>query len=472
MILLQLVQTFPHYVLQDFPQDVELLQLTSTQRLDTYDPPSRTWVTHCLDTPQLVERDQRLLYRLRCGLDEVVSDCPGLDEEIKRQHGDDKRSAKRRLEEHVSPIKIESDTLDSSRICKKSQKRSEEDTPGGSKQNAICISDTESMAEDPGAGILSVSRGEGSVKALSNGERDWKAEILMKKKRKQVVSVKPSRDPLSRPSSQRTWPSEWTFKEITDGINKIMNDTRTRPEAFGDVFDQRYKSSTFYGVKALHDKASSKLKQHFEGYGKTRQGLWPHFVAALRNNEDASSSSDDSASLSDVEKQFEERFLRKPSEMVRDPTPGSSASASAEVCPYCEEKWPLNPSERSLQLRKEADLDRNSVSDPSPTCVYARRPCCGNMTAFALVAELCQNHTIDSQLESGHAHADKWPREIDFSSLPDRVKSFADELSEVVFDPSASEFFEDIKGQFETQNSVRACGLSGQWGRLDKVHAG
>jgi len=51
-------------------------------------------------------------------------------EEIKYQHGDDKRYLKCCLEKPVSPVKIEPDIVESSHIDNKSQKRTRDASPG------------------------------------------------------------------------------------------------------------------------------------------------------------------------------------------------------------------------------------------------------------------------------------------------------------------------------------------------------
>jgi len=408
----------------------------------------------------VVERDQRLLYRFRHSLSVVVSDCPGLEEEIKRQHGDDKRSLKRRLEEPVSPVKIEPNLVEFSHINNKSQKRTKDASPGGShsastdtlgasKQTAISISDTEGAA--PPAPICKSGKGKGRNKSEAS------------------VTTK---DPFIELPCDREWPKDWSVTEIMDGMSKIDNDDRSNRIIFSETFGQRYKKSTYFDTRKVLNAAPSKLKLRFQGYGKTSQGLWPKFVAARRRGEDTDLTSDEEYTVSDAEKNLNKCFLKPTADDSQsNPVPSVSEAPLKAVCPYCENEWPSKPSTKLQELRDQMDLEINSTPEPSGTCEYARQPCLRNPAAFQLMAELCQQHIFELQLEGGDDIA-QWPRDIDFSLLPCRVKSFADELSELIFDPEASGIFQTCVAEFRERNSHRVRGINGQYGLFDVIHAG
>lgn len=110
------MQTFPLFHLQDFPELVSELRLTSSSYIDTYNADTGQWEQHKISTVRSIRyngqeqenqdqqqhiknerKDQqqhvknerndqrRLLYRIRPSLLESLTDCPGLDVELQYQ---------------------------------------------------------------------------------------------------------------------------------------------------------------------------------------------------------------------------------------------------------------------------------------------------------------------------------------------------------------------------------------------------
>lgn len=78
----QIVKTFPQYQLKNFSNDMDFLGLMTVSCLDTYELDKNTWATHSIVSVHTVECNQRLLYCLCCSVTEVVTHCPGLEEEL------------------------------------------------------------------------------------------------------------------------------------------------------------------------------------------------------------------------------------------------------------------------------------------------------------------------------------------------------------------------------------------------------
>jgi hypothetical protein len=81
------VPNFPWFSLSQFEQVISSLEVTSTSHLESYNPRSRHWEQHSVDTASEVEKDQRVLYRVRKSLLEGFRDeeCVGLKDEVELQ---------------------------------------------------------------------------------------------------------------------------------------------------------------------------------------------------------------------------------------------------------------------------------------------------------------------------------------------------------------------------------------------------
>ncbi|KAF8532528.1 hypothetical protein JB92DRAFT_2841014 [Gautieria morchelliformis] len=83
--------------------------------MDTWIPDEGAWVTHTLTTVRIIEKNQRLLYRVRRGLVDVVKECVGLDDELMRQKTKSGQGGiKRRAHDLTSPLKSSALNLDGS----------------------------------------------------------------------------------------------------------------------------------------------------------------------------------------------------------------------------------------------------------------------------------------------------------------------------------------------------------------------
>lgn len=82
-----IIPTFPLFQLSYFPGIISDLGITPAVYLDTYNPTSQVWEQSTITTVRMVERDQRLLYRVRRSLLQGLNDdeCIGLANEMALQ---------------------------------------------------------------------------------------------------------------------------------------------------------------------------------------------------------------------------------------------------------------------------------------------------------------------------------------------------------------------------------------------------
>ncbi|KIJ36557.1 hypothetical protein M422DRAFT_261121 [Sphaerobolus stellatus SS14] len=315
----QRVQTFPRYVLANFLCDLELLRLEAGHRLGTYEPQTRTW-----------------------SLDDIVTDCPGLEEEEKCQHGELVRPSKHCLDD-ASVVKTEPDTTLPVRASNDSERL-------------------------PAVSALSSPKGH---MVRREKEKDQKGHNSGQKGSRGVLDA-------SKLNVQ-AWPSQWTVKEIGDGLDEIKRKTEGagccyQKDTFKEVFAQTsYVKSTLWEVRNAYDDAPVHLREHFLQYGKKSEGLWPKFTAVIQKYNTQGSSSDFDPS------EAEQELHRKLTAWSKDRNPQPSTndvngtgSNMLDLCPYCEQAWPKNPSDALQQLHTELDLDANSLPEPTLTCSYAR----------------------------------------------------------------------------------------------------
>lgn len=256
--------------------DLELLELKPTHRMDTWIPEEAAWVTHTLNSIRIVEKNQRLLYCVHRSLTDIVTDCLGLENELKSQKIHTlKQGNKRSAHEPVSPVKLPSLT--------KCQRQ---------------LSPIMSNADGP---VLQLPVPTAAVPLLL--EPKDHADLLQQE-------LKSRMDPLQREPKDRAWPSDWMVLEIADGFDEIkrgrvLKPPRTQKELFPQLFGWPYHKATVCFVRKRYESASPSLQSRFCGYGRTHEGLWNRFVAATRLSVSEASLDNDNSnetSLSDAEK--------------------------------------------------------------------------------------------------------------------------------------------------------------------------
>lgn len=124
------------------------------------------------------------------------------------------------------------------------------------------------------------------------------------------------------------------------------------------------------------------------------------------------------------------------------------------LCPFCDEKWPKEPSPTLLRLN--AAIMKSAYPSPrlgNPKGMRTR--------SFTHYVELCQQHryetyTIPDGLRQG------WPGVIDFNILPSRLTAMKPQLAVIVDDPSKSPFFKEVQNELALSGALFVSSIHGQ----------
>ncbi|KAG6374759.1 hypothetical protein JVT61DRAFT_4135 [Boletus reticuloceps] len=154
----------------------------------------------------------------------------------------------------------------------------------------------------------------------------------------------------------------------------------------------------------------------------------------------------------------------------------------SRMCPYCDEELPSHSTPFLQHLLAAAR--KKSVSDPRPRNRGALK------APLTVYISVCQRHRFESHqlpiaIERG------WPRTIDFTKVPARVKKMKKELEAILLDKddtsdiedlgtddghgrsrSKSVFWREVKKEVKKQGSRAVVGVRGQFASFEKTQPG
>ncbi|KAF8449346.1 RTC4-like domain-containing protein [Boletus edulis BED1] len=154
----------------------------------------------------------------------------------------------------------------------------------------------------------------------------------------------------------------------------------------------------------------------------------------------------------------------------------------SRMCPYCDEELPSHSTPFLQHLLAAAR--KKSVSDPRPRNRGALK------APLTVYISVCQRHRFESHqlpiaIERG------WPRTIDFTKVPARVKKMKKELEAIILDKddtsdiedldaddghrrsrSKSVFWREVKKEMKKQGSRAVVGVRGQFASFEKTQPG
>ena len=186
--------------------------------MDTYEPRTQSWETHQVDHTRTVDGNQRrLLYKVRRSLTDILTDCPRLDEELRKQHVSEKSARKRELNEIIFL------SSSSSQPSVKRMKASSP-TPGSSQKPIAIHNDSELPVPAPSLSKAPTAKGTTSVWSSTGNKSE-----------KQKTSS------LDKPNAERAFLTEWTIKEIVDNFKHMKNDNADEKDIFPRLFGHPYK---------------------------------------------------------------------------------------------------------------------------------------------------------------------------------------------------------------------------------------
>ena len=234
----------------------------------------------------VVEKDQRVLLRIRPSLRHTLEDCPGLDHELglqpKRRSGQTKRIAEHVL---VSPLKKTPRLQSGSSESITSSQASSNDVGGPSPSCRLQLdtdnADTISCADKP-AKLA-------SPRPAHRSHSQIQSRFIKSHLHEQV------QHPGSRSNSkamlcsrkQKKWPKDFFVSEIDEGfqaMEKMMTvrNGKTLEEAFSVAFPGiKFGKTSEWKYRKIWMEADSDLKNAFIDLGQSSKALFQHFLNVL-----------------------------------------------------------------------------------------------------------------------------------------------------------------------------------------------
>jgi hypothetical protein len=136
-----------------------------------------------------------------------------------------------------------------------------------------------------------------------------------------------------------------------------------------------------------------------------------------------------------------------------------------DLCPFCDEPLPDNPSPDLLQLL--ADLRATAAPEPR-----LRNPL-GLTAPLMTFINLCQMHRAESTyVEQGRRN--HWPSVIDWDDVRERLRSprVVKALQEIIKDPHSSEFFVTLYNTIKRDGALKVASIRGQLDTFELSHPG
>jgi hypothetical protein len=136
-----------------------------------------------------------------------------------------------------------------------------------------------------------------------------------------------------------------------------------------------------------------------------------------------------------------------------------------DLCPFCDEPLPDNPSPDLLQML--AELKLSAKPEPRPRNALGLK---APLTAFI---NLCHMHRAEStHVQRGREN--NWPVVIDWDTVRERLRStpVVDALLEIISDPHSSEFFAVLSETIKRDGALKAASIKGQLDTFELSHPG
>ncbi|KAL1696700.1 RTC4-like domain-containing protein [Schizophyllum commune] len=145
---------------------------------------------------------------------------------------------------------------------------------------------------------------------------------------------------------------------------------------------------------------------------------------------------------------------------------GPASRDARELCPYCDELLPSSPTPTLTRMLEE--VAKKSRSAPRPSNPRGRK---AQLRHFAIV---CQRHRFERDVLPD-AERKGWPKKIDWSALPSRVRRLRDELQEILedeIDHGGCVFWKELAKEIKEKGTRAATGVAGQFENFEKVQIG
>ena len=404
------VKTWPRLQLESIPKLTadSGFHLTDESSIDIW---QGAWKTIDIKYVIEVERGRSVLIKIRPSITEALTDCPGLDDELrlqpKRQLGN-----KRMAEALISPLK-------------KAHR-------SPSTADVTAIRDT----IQPTPPSLSYS-----PFPLSSPTPP--------------VPFIPRPFPLPPPATanqigSRKYPRDWSISEYVNGWERIAEMLRTNSklaekDVFPVIFGTRYSKTTVWKYKRIWKNAPEDVKAKFIRLGDIQEARWGKFEDAIKAYH---SGETNSVSFSDTESNIMDLDLHGPDtinfniatpasndlDLILCDTP-TSTTDDTNLCPFCDEslKFVYPPSQALVALYEKAE--KATWPAPLPYNSLHREA-----QTFMVTYDYCERHRFEID-DMPQAYEENWPEDIDFGQLHARTLHLRNLLDKILANISTSDFF-------------------------------
>ena len=123
-------------------------------------------------------------------------------------------------------------------------------------------------------------------------------------------------------------------------------------------------------------------------------------------------------------------------------------------CPWCDPEMPTDFEPSAILLALCEELMKVSQPDPTPNCNPDHR----RVANTSVFMPHCQHHRLKTNIWP-IAQRDRWPRDIDFNWLSDRVKKLQGTLATLLLldEQTENEFYKPLRASFKPGTSRAAA---------------
>ncbi|KAF9269866.1 hypothetical protein L218DRAFT_953502 [Marasmius fiardii PR-910] len=315
--LQQIAPQFPLFQLSRFTSLVTDLGLTENSYLDTYNHQFGSWEQHTISTIRIIDRNQRLLYRIRRSLLNGLreDECLTLEEEIEMQPPPTSPSSKRLASdgEHLLPPPKKRPPAATQFLDASTSRSSERSSSGALKDASV----PPPMSPAPPLSMFPKSPDNGHGYASSAYQQNFfNAPETIETVTLPMHLVSPPSEPAPIPYHPhpplRRWPNDYTVAQLAQGFLalealsshshvmvitpegervSVATPNMSQKAAFERVFRSRYVKSTVCRHRSVWKRAPREIREEFESYGDDERGSWGEFVRRVEGKPPGKSAS-------------------------------------------------------------------------------------------------------------------------------------------------------------------------------------
>ncbi|KAF8957710.1 hypothetical protein BDZ97DRAFT_1762698 [Flammula alnicola] len=431
----QYIHIFPHFRLSACEELVKDLGLGENTRLDVWT--GSEWITVGLHGIIPIEKGQRVILKIRSSLCNGLDDCPGIEEELKKE---EKRGLKKPRVEFVSPVK---------------------------KAPRTSTAPPAHPRATPPAAILRTYAESTAIRSTT----PLPSESALPTQTRPKAFTLPSQPNRSAEAKLKHWPFDFYVYEIHNGLCQ-MRDTRTGSvsrdqhrkhqskkskgkrakgrkitveKAFRAAFpNTKWAKTTFYDHRKLWFEQDIAIRELFIDLGKSKEATYTHFLDTIDHP-----SRLPSPSPSDSQHLQPKKNTRSQKKRRRSPSTSSSDDSNSDSD---ESDSPSPQGKKTKRPHKKHCRSHSSSSSSGSSGDSDEEDICRAFNTPPPPADLTPtDDSIDPSLRSFLPAS---PSSINLEKLGERVANLREVLDEIVIDPEESGFFQSSRGTFTAGSSL------------------